>query len=252
MRKIIFVFFLFISSCNLTKSSSSNAALKKIPTKILKEKVENNKNKFSYLMLRSQATIVNNGTTNQFNLSIRLKNQDKILISGSLLIPLFKGLLSRNDFAFYEKLNKSFYKGNYDYISDLLNFDFSLVSFQNLITGKPIVNLENQKLKQSFENKNYVLSSYDKKSKLYHMYYFEPLTFNLKKQVFTDKNKKILTIEYRDYKVIENNFLPQKVIISTKNNEKELKISLNSKIRRINEKISFPFKIPNGYKKLQL
>ena len=82
MRKIIFVFFLFISSCNLTKSSSSSAALKKIPTKILKEKIENNKTKFSYLMLRSQATIVNNGSTNQFNLSIRLKNQDKILISG--------------------------------------------------------------------------------------------------------------------------------------------------------------------------
>ena len=252
MRKIIFVFFLFISSCNLTKSSSSNAALKKIPTKILKEKIENNKNKFSYLMLRSQATIVNNGSTNQFNLSIRLKNEEKILISGSLLIPLFKGLLSKNDFTFYEKLNKSFYNGNYDYISDLLNFDFSLVSFQNLITGKPIESLKNQKLKQSFENKNYVLSSYNRKSKLYHKYYFEPITFNLKKQVFTDENNKILTVEYRDYKLIENNFYPQKVIINKKNNEKELKISLNSKIRRINEKISFPFKIPNGYKKLQL
>ena len=84
------------------------------------------------------------------------------------------------------------------------------------------------------------------------MYYFEPLTFNLTKQVFTDKNKKFLTIEYRDYKEIENNFLPQKVIISTKNNEKQLRISLNSKIRRINEKFSFPFEIPNGYKKLQL
>jgi predicted nucleotidyltransferase len=76
--------------------------------------------------------------------------------------------------------------------------------------------------------------------------------FNLKKQVFTDENNKILTVEYRDYKLIENNFYPQKVIINTKNNEKELKINLNSKIRRINEKISFPFKIPNGYKKLQL
>ena len=203
-------------------------------------------------MLRSQATIVNNGSTNQFNLSIRLKNEEKILISGSLLIPLFKGLLSKNDFTFYEKLNKSFYNGNYDYISDLLNFDFSLVSFQNLITGKPIESLKNQKLKQSFENKNYVLSSYNRKSKLYHKYYFEPITFNLKKQVFTDENNKILTVEYRDYKLIENNFYPQKVIINTKNNEKELKINLNSNIIKINEKISFPFKIPNGYKKLQL
>ena len=60
-------------------------------------------------MLRSQATIVNNGTTHQFNISIRLKKQEQILISGSLLIPLFKGLLTKNDLVFYEKLNKSFY-----------------------------------------------------------------------------------------------------------------------------------------------
>ena len=122
MRRIIIIFFLFISSCNLTKNTSSNTALKKIPIKILKEKIENNNNRFSFLMLRSQATIVNNGTTNQFNISIRLKKQEQILISGSLLIPLFKGLLTKNDLVFYEKLNKSFYRGNYDYISELLNF----------------------------------------------------------------------------------------------------------------------------------
>ena len=117
-------------------------------------------------MLRSQATIVNNGTTNQFNVSIRLKKQEQILISGSLLIPLFKGLLTKNDLMFYEKLNKSFYRGNYDYISELLNFQFSLESFENLITGKPIVNLNNLKLRQSSENKNYILSSYDRKKQI--------------------------------------------------------------------------------------
>ena len=252
MRKIIIVFFLLITSCNLTKNASSKSALKKIPTKILKEKIENNKNKFSYLMLRSQATIVNNGSTNQFNLSIRLKKQEQILISGSLLIPLFKGLLTKNNLAFYEKLNKSFYKGNYDYISELLNFQFSLSSFENLITGKPIVNLNNQKLRQSLENKNYVLSSFDRKNKLNHKYYFEPITFNLIKQVVTDNKQSSLTIEYDNFKAIDKNILPQKVIIIAQSKGKELKISLNSKVRRINEEISFPFKIPSGYKKIQL
>ena len=41
--------------------------------------------------------------------------------------------------------------------------------------------------------------------------YFEPITFNLKKQVFTDENNKILTVEYRDYKLIENNFFLKKL-----------------------------------------
>ena len=204
-------------------------------------------------MLRSQATIVNNGTTNQFNLSIRLKKQEQILISGSLLIPLFKGLLTKNNLAFYEKLNKSFYKGNYDYISELLNFQFSLSSFENLITGKPIVNLNNQKLETKYrKQKLYVLSSFDRKNKLNHKYYFEPITFNLIKQVVTDNKQSSLTIEYDNFKAIDKNILPQKVIIIAQSKGKELKISLNSKVRRINEEISFPFKIPSGYKKIQL
>ena len=165
---------------------------------------------------------------------------------------MFKGLLTKNDLVFYEKLNKSFYRGNYDYISELLNFQFSLESFENLITGKPIVNLNNLKLRQSSENKSYILSSYNRKNKLNYKYYFEPLTFNLIKQVFTDNKKSSLTIEYSNYKVIDNNVIPQRVVINAKNKEKELKINLNSKIRRINEEISFPFKIPKGYKKIQL
>jgi len=72
------------------------------------------------------------------------------------------------------------------------------------------------------------------------------------KQVFTDNKKSSLTIEYSNYKVIDNNVIPQRVVINAKNKEKELKINLNSKIRRINEEISFPFKIPKGYKKIQL
>ena len=73
----------------------------------------------------------------------------------------------------------------------------------------------------------------DRKNKLNYKYYFEPLTFNLIKQVFTDNKKSSLTIEYSNYKVIDNNVIPQRVVINAKNKEKELKINLNSKIRRI-------------------
>ena len=52
-------------------------------------------------------------STNQFNIGIRIKENEKILISGSLLIPLFKGLLTRDQISFYEKISRSYYKGSY-------------------------------------------------------------------------------------------------------------------------------------------
>ena len=132
MRIFLLVIVIIFSGCNITKKANTPLTLKKIPTKRIIENVEKNKSDFTYLLLRSQATVIENGSKSQFNISIRIKNDDKILISGSLLIPLFKGLFTKNKLMFYEKLNKSYYDGSFKYVSDLFNFEFSLESIQNL------------------------------------------------------------------------------------------------------------------------
>jgi len=113
MRIFLLVILIIFSGCNITKKANTSLTLKKIPTKRIIENVEKNKSDFTYLLLRSQATVIENGSKSQFNISIRIKNDDKILISGSLLIPLFKGLFTKNKLMFYEKLNKSYYDGSF-------------------------------------------------------------------------------------------------------------------------------------------
>ena len=82
MRKFLFLFFL-ISSCGLAKKSNSSVTFKSLPTPTIIENIENNKLSFTYLLLRSQTTIIDNNRKNQFNISLRIKKNDKILISGS-------------------------------------------------------------------------------------------------------------------------------------------------------------------------
>ena len=53
-------------------------------------------------------------------------------------MPLFKGMFTKNEMLFYEN-NKSFYKGDYKYISEILNYNLSLQSIENLILGQPIM-----------------------------------------------------------------------------------------------------------------
>ena len=130
MRIFLLVILIIFSGCNITKKANTSLTLKKIPTKRIIENVEKNKSDFTYLLLRSQATVIENGSKSQFNISIRIKNDDKILISGSLLIPLFKGLLTKNKLMFYEKLNKSYYDGSFQYVSDLLTLNFHLSLFK--------------------------------------------------------------------------------------------------------------------------
>ncbi len=61
-----------------------------------------------------------------------------------------------------------------------------------------------------------------------------------------------LMIEYGNYKLIGSQSFPQEIIITVKRKEDTLKILLNLKINRIDQKFSFPFSIPKGYKKVEL
>lgn len=250
MRKFLFLFFL-ISSCGLAKKSNSSVTFKPLPTPKIIENIENNKLNFTYLLLRSQTTIIDNNRKNQFNISLRIKKNDKILISGSLLVPLFKGMFTKNEMLFYEKLNKSFYKGDYKYISEILNYNLSLQSIENLILGQPIM-FNKRKVSKLSSNSQYIFKSYDRKNKITKTYYFNPDKFTLKKQSFESKKGETLTVNYENYKKFESNNIPQFVTITAKNNDKSIKFEMKTKVSRINERISFPFKIPSGYNKVNL
>ena len=77
MRIFLLVILIIFSGCNITKKANTSLTLKKIPTKRIIENVEKNKSDFTYLLLRSQPTVIENVTKSQINISIRIKNDDK-------------------------------------------------------------------------------------------------------------------------------------------------------------------------------
>ena len=251
MRKVlIFIPLLFLSCKALTKVDIEKS-FKKISTKNLLKKISKQETNYNYLFIRSQATIIKGKSENQINLSIRIKNNEKILISGSLLIPLFKGLITEKEIAFYEKIKKTYYLEDYSSLASLLNFKLSLSSLENLFVGKPVDDLSIVKVSQEKNIDTYVLESKNKTVKT--TYSYNPFTFKLMEQKLssvTTKNE--LTISYDNYKTINGKSFPQKIILIANGNKETLKVLLNLKINRIDQELSFPFEIPKGYKKTEL
>jgi hypothetical protein len=152
---------------------------------------------------------------------------------------------------FYEKLNKSYYDGSFQYVSDLFNFKFSLESVQNLFIGEPLT-FKDSKLTQTLKNSEYELESFDRKRKVLKSYTFNPINFNLKKQSFSNNSGAKLSVVYDNYKTLEKVNVPQLITILATNKEKITRVVIKSKISRINQEVTFPFKIPSGYKKIKL
>ena len=164
MKKTILIFSLLILGCKSFKKVQYKSNLKKITTKTLINEIKNREPQYDFLTIRSQSTITENTSITQFNLGIRIQKDKKILINGSILIPIFKALLTNQNASFYEKISRTYYKGGYNYLSDKLNYEFNLNNFQNMLTGQPIISLLGKKWKQLETNENYALEFYSKKT----------------------------------------------------------------------------------------
>ena len=251
MKKTILLFSLLILGCKSFKKVQYKFNLKKITTKTLINEIKNREPQYDFLSIRSQSTITENTSITQFNLGIRIQKDKKILINGSILIPIFKALLTNQNASFYEKISRTYFKGGYNYLSDKLNYEFNLNNFQNMLTGQPIISLVGKKWKQLETNENYALEFYSKKNNINVLYMFNPIDLSLIRQEISSNNSKLI-VEYEQYQKVEGSLLPQKVKISAKTEAKELKILLDLKMNKKGNSDIFFFQIPKGYKEVKL
>lgn len=251
MKKTILLFSLLILGCKSFKKVQYKSNLKKITTKTLINEIKNREPQYDFLSIRSQSTITENTSITQFNLGIRIQKDKKILINGSILIPIFKALLTNKNASFYEKISRTYYKGGYTYLSDKLNYEFNLNNFQNMLTGQPVISLAGKKWRQQETNENYALEFYSKKNNINVLYMFNPIDLSLIRQEISSNNSKLI-VEYEQYQKVEGSLLPQKVKILVKSEAKELKILLDLKMNKKGNSDIFFFQIPKGYKEVKL
>jgi hypothetical protein len=251
MKKTILLFSLLILGCKSLKKVQYKSNLKKITTKTLINEIKNREPQYDFLSIRSQSTITENTSITQFNLGIRIQKDKKILINGSILIPIFKALLTNKNASFYEKISRTYYKGGYTYLSDKLNYEFNLNNFQNMLTGQPVISLAGKKWRQQETNENYALEFNSKKNNINVLYMFNPIDLSLIRQEISSNNSKLI-VEYEQYQKVEGSLLPQKVKILVKSEAKELKILLDLKMNKKGNSDIFFFQIPKGYKEVKL
>lgn len=251
MKKTILLFSLLIIGCKSLKNTENKPDFKKISTKSLLSQVINKKPEFDFIQIRSQATILNNNSKNQFNLGIKIKKDDKILIEGSVLIPLFKAFFTKNSLDFYEKISKTYYKGDYKYLSSFLNNDITFNSFQNIFLGQPITDLESKKWKQSKLDGFYGLEAQLNNQTTTIRYVFNPQNFSLNTQSIASKDSS-LKIAYDGYYLIGQSLFPGKIKITSINKNQKLEISLKLRLVNTKQLDNFFFNIPKGYKEIKL
>lgn len=252
-QSLIILFLLgLLISCKSTSASTSSLA--NLSTKVILKK--NKEASFTPNYLKSNLVVKYKGKADvpTLNAALRMAKDSVIWISFSKLgFPVGKIKIEPNRVQFYEKLNRSFFDGDFKLISNWMGTDFDFNMVQNLFYGDALLTMKRKQLQGEIDQNNYKLSLKQKETIFQLLYWVDPTHFKLtKEEIYHLQKSQKLTILYKDFQKINESLLPKRFVIEAKEKENTTVIDVNYKNTSEVGMLKFPFSIPKNYKKIEL
>ena len=253
MKSILSAFLIvFLIGCKSKQSVATAAANDNIEvTKIINGHYKN-EHDFSTLNIRANAKYEDEKQSHSMNADIRIKKDEIIWINIKFLgIPMAKAMITPTKVSYYEKINNTYFEGDFSMLSNWLGTDLDFNKVQNLFLGKAIDDLTKDKWVSEVVEKMFKLSL-PNSSDIAKEFYFEGANYLLKKETITQASKnRSLEIRYPSFKEEKGMFLPNEINIKAEQKDK-VTIDIEYKNTTFNENLSYPFSIPSGYTAIEI
>jgi hypothetical protein len=250
-------------SCN-TQRQIIKQPLKEHGPEYIFEQLKRNELKFRTLSGKFSAEAKIDGENNSFSGNIFIIKDSIIWVSIQKLgLEVARILLSSDSARFMNRINKTYFISDFNYVNQLFKTDFDFDIVQAILIGNDLSYYDNNKFRATIENMQYKLSTLsrvklkkslkkenDNTRVLIQDIWLDPFTFKIKKILIKEvknESRKFLA-EYSDFQTIDNQLFPQKMNFQIIE-EKKIKIEIDFSKIAFNAAESMPFKIPNNYKK---
>ena len=252
--KIGFILFIiFITACKSPAVFPSKNPIKYLPVKELTKAIFKNRVDFKKFRSRVKTNYDDGKRSQQVIVNIRMEKDKAIWISANMLVPIAKILITPIKVSFFEKFQKTFFEGDISFINNQFNTNFDFEDIQNLLIGLPLADLNRGKWETISHPKYYILTPKSSKMQLRPTFFYDPRDFSLREQRFlVSGTMQSLTIKYINYQRLEGEFLPREIEISLFDGRDLKRITLEYTRVDFPDQLRLPFKIPDGYKPIDL
>lgn len=241
-----------LCSCGGNKSILKDKKLKTESLKAIVKNYDKSNPNFTTMRGRLKGQFIDGDDQQNINISYRFKKDEVLWMSAKLagLIQIAKIKISPKKVEFYERIDQSYFDGDFQLISSLLGIELNYEQLQNLLLGQTVKSIDvNESELLSLEGFFQIISTYDKG--LSQTLLLDEKTFKLRQQLLKMNGREIKII-YNSYQIIDNMFFPEEIIIIADDMENQVSIILNYKSINLNEDLNFPFKIPDNFKAIKL
>ena len=267
-KKILFVAFLRVAAIACTTPRSIiKAPLKSQGESYLLEKMSAAETKFTSLNTRINITLVDEKKSKtNLNGQLRILKDSIIWISLSpaLGIEAARLVLTQDSIKFINRLDKTYFVGDFNFVNQIFGttLDFDMV--QAIITGNDMENYDKENFRGSIDQLEYKLSATNRLKRkkilkqtdtpnvLVQNIWLDPSTFKITRinlKEFNNENIK-LQATYSDFETINNQLIPQSIQFEL-HGGKKLNLFFNYSKIEIDNRLSFPFKVPDSFNKMK-
>ncbi len=200
---------------------------------------------FETLEAKARCRYDDNEKRLNFRLNIRVRKDEKIWISGSMLgIEGVRALITPDTVKVLNRLQRKYYVKPIEYVSDLTGLPVNFEGLQNLLTNSGIFFDANS---SKYENKNGIVELVSEFEQLVNVLWLDESTLLMDRQMLLDEvNSRNMELAYHDYRTVKGKpFAFEQDIQVT--GDKEAYIDLDFNSVEVNTNPSFSFNVNRNY-----
>ncbi|MGS2740333.1 DUF4292 domain-containing protein [Sinomicrobium sp. M5D2P17] len=245
------VLVLSLQSCKTTKAIAEGEAVRDLSARQIIKRHYKNVPEFKNVAGRMKVDYDNGDVSQGFNLSFRLEKDKAIWLSATM--SLAKVYITPERVSFYNKLDNTYFDGDFSYLSDFLGTELDFEKVQNLLLGQAIFDLNEGDYNSLIVNNNYQLKSVNEMNLLKVLFQVEPANFRMGRQLLSDPSEdRALNIEYKTYQLVEKEIFPDEIGITVEEGSRKTNIDIKYRNVEFDRELTFPYSIPKGYKEITL
>ena len=251
-KHIVIIPFIILVSCSAKKAIIAETTVNnKLSTEKIIENHYKNKLNFNTLFIKSNVSYKDPNQSQNVSAEIKIKKDNIIVVRIRILgITIAKALITPEKVQYYEKINSSYFEGNYSAISKLLGTELDFQKVQNLLVGEAIDNLKTGKYNFTLDENSYKLESISN-SDISKIFYLSGDPFLITKEEISQPSlERMLQVIYQGRKSPEEYYLPTAIAIEANQKLEKTTININYNTVLINEELSFPYSVPNSYERI--
>ncbi|MBT8256888.1 MAG: DUF4292 domain-containing protein [Bacteroidia bacterium] len=254
IRNIYIVFLaaaLLLGGCKSAKRVSASGELdNKISSTRLIKAHQKNEVDFKTLQSKVKVEYVQGEKSQSHSVNLRMEKDKVIWLSATLGIVRVK--ITPEKVSYYNKLDNTYFDGDFTLISDFLGTDLNFNNVQNILLGEALFNLDLRPYDSDIHENSYVLYPKDQNN-LYEIFFLlNPSHYKMDSQQLAQPLEgRMLQIDYTNYQQVKRQILPEQIRVIALQEQEETIVNMEFRSVSLNNELRFPFRIPSGFEEIE-